>query len=159
MNSTFAACPVPAATGVFRVVATHQLATGEPGDSAGLCYVRLPKLVREVVARAGIGTDDIDWVVPPDAGAAAWRIVGKLLGIPMDRLWQNSTGVLRPGQRVLLVMAGHELPWRATILEVAELLPVCAPAGVCLSTGPDKCLPRGLPAVCICVTDEPEGSI
>ncbi|MCK2244243.1 MULTISPECIES: 3-oxoacyl-[acyl-carrier-protein] synthase III C-terminal domain-containing protein [unclassified Crossiella] len=157
-SSGAAACRVSATTAAFRVVATHQVAESELDESVGLFFALLPKLVREVLAKAAIGTDDIDWVVPQNTRSSAWTIVGKLLGIPMDRLWQStfgelghavsadnivnlsaliSSGALRAGQRVLLVMAGQ-----ATILEVTELLPVCAPAGACLSIGPDKCLIR-----------------
>jgi 3-oxoacyl-[acyl-carrier-protein] synthase-3 len=84
---------------------------------------------------------DIDWVVPQNTNSKAWQILSRLVGIDHRRVWLPtlpdvghvisadnvinlaslvSSGQLRAGQRVLLLMAGFGLNWQAVVLEATE---------------------------------------
>lgn len=135
--------PAPGTRGL-RLVATHQITNGglhtaSDDESVGTFFSYVPLLVRQTLARAGLTTADIDWVVPQNTNRHAWRIVAGLLGIDHERVWQRTlpdvahaisadniinlsslleSAELRPGQRILLTMAGHGLNWQATVVEV-----------------------------------------
>ncbi|MER5698831.1 3-oxoacyl-[acyl-carrier-protein] synthase III C-terminal domain-containing protein [Streptomyces mirabilis] len=141
-----AACLVSADPGRFRVVASHQITNGglhaaSNDETVGLFFSYIPNLVRQTLDRASLSIADIDWVVPQNTNHTAWTIAARLLGIDADRVCQPTlgevghaisadnvinlsalldTGALRPGQHVLLVMAGHGLNWQATVLQATE---------------------------------------
>ncbi|MFF2518947.1 3-oxoacyl-[acyl-carrier-protein] synthase III C-terminal domain-containing protein [Streptomyces sp. NPDC058086] len=141
-----AACLVSATAGRFRVVAWHQITNGglhaaSDDETVGLFFSYVPNLVRQTLDRAGLDISDIDWVVPQNTNHNAWTIAARLLGVNRDRVCQTTlgeighaisadniinlsalldTGTVRPGQHVLLVMAGHGLNWQATILQATE---------------------------------------
>lgn len=141
-----AACVVGREPAAFRLISAHQITNGglvQASDDervgAYFSYTRL--LVTEALARAGLQAGDLAWVVPQNTNRAAWQIMARVLGIDIERVWQPSlpdvghvtaadnlinlvalvdSGRLRPGERVLLLMAGHGLNWQSVILEATE---------------------------------------
>jgi 3-oxoacyl-[acyl-carrier-protein] synthase-3 len=141
-----AACLVSATAGRFRIVASHQITNGglhaaSDDETVGVFFSYVPNLVRQTLDRAGLAIGEIDWVVPQNTNHHAWTIAARLLGIDHDRVCQAmlgetghaisadnivnlsallDTGAVRPGQYLLLVMAGHGLNWQCTILRATE---------------------------------------
>lgn len=141
-----AACVVSVERGELRLLASHQITNGglhaaSDDETVGVFFSYVPRLVRQTLERAGLTIDDIDWVIPQNTNRSAWEVAARLLGIDYGRVWQRTlpetghvtsadnlinlaalldAGAARPGQRLLLVMAGHGLNWQATILEVTE---------------------------------------
>jgi 3-oxoacyl-[acyl-carrier-protein] synthase-3 len=143
-----AACVVSRAPAAFRLVTAHQItnggllgAIGDETVGAYFSYVRL--LIDETLRRGALTPADIAWVIPQNTNRSAWRILSRLIGIDHARVWQSSlpdvahvisadnvinlaelasSGLLRPRQRVLLLVAGHGLNWQSVILEATEAL-------------------------------------
>ncbi|WP_189077419.1 3-oxoacyl-[acyl-carrier-protein] synthase III C-terminal domain-containing protein [Mangrovihabitans endophyticus] len=141
-----AACVVSAAPPGLRLVAAHQITNGglhaaTDDESVGTFFSYVPRLVRDCLSRAGLTIGDIDWVVPQNTNHNAWQILARLLGVDPSKVWQKSlpetahaisadniinlkslrnAGRIRPGERILLVMAGHGLNWQAVVLEATE---------------------------------------
>lgn len=139
-----AACVVSSKSGGLRVLASHQITNGglhsaSDDETVGVFFSYVPRLVRQTLERAGLTMADIDWVVPQNTNRGAWAVVARQLVIEQDRVWQSTLAdvahvtsadniinlaalldadVVQPGQRLLLVMAGHGLNWQATVLEV-----------------------------------------
>lgn len=139
-----AACLVSADPRALRLVSAHQITNGglhaaTNDETVGSFFSYVPRLVRQTVERAGLSASDLDWVVPQNTNHHAWRIAAQVLGIDYGRVWQGTlpdaghaisadniinlkallaTGQVRPGERILLVMAGHGLNWQAVLLEV-----------------------------------------
>ena len=93
--------------------------------------------VGAVCARAGIGRDEIDWIVPHQANARIIEAATRRLGLPLDRFYLNldryantsaasipialdemeTNGLLRRGQRVMTIGFGAGLTYGANYLE------------------------------------------
>lgn len=140
---------ISSATRALRLISAHQITNGglheATGDeAAGTFFSYMPRLVREAAARAGIGVGDLDWVVPQNANQHIWRVVARVLGIDHERIWQPTladtghaisadniinleallaSGRVRPGDRIMLVIAGYGLNWQSVLLEATEELP------------------------------------
>ncbi|HUH06638.1 MAG TPA: beta-ketoacyl-ACP synthase III [Egibacteraceae bacterium] len=98
---------------------------------------RMTDSSRRVLDAAGIGIDDVDWLVPHQANARIMTAVADRLGIPPERCvsnvarYGNTTGAsiplalaegdLRPGQRILLTSFGAGLSWGSALLVWPEL--------------------------------------
>jgi 3-oxoacyl-[acyl-carrier-protein] synthase-3 len=132
--------------GELRLLASHQITNGglhaaSDDETVGVFFSYVPRLVRQTLERAGLTVADIDWVIPQNTNRSAWEVAARLLGIDHGRVWQSTlaetghvtsadnlinlaalldAGLVRPGQRLLLVMAGHGLNWQATILEATQ---------------------------------------
>ena len=138
-----AACLVGREPVGLRIRACHHITNGglaQAGDdeTVGSYFAYMHRLIRETLAKAALTADDIDWVVTQNTHEKTWAILGRLLGIPEDKVWFPSirevghvisgdnvvnlrmlldSGRLLPGQRVLLTMAGFGLNWQSLILE------------------------------------------
>jgi 3-oxoacyl-(acyl-carrier-protein) synthase III len=117
---------------------------------------RVPKLVHEVTARAGLSLEDIDLIIFHQANRIMLRQLAELLRIPESKLFTNveryantaaasipialdeavKSGRLNHGQHVLLVGFGAGLSWSALCLRwhgtsharaVPDPLLACAP--------------------------------
>jgi 3-oxoacyl-[acyl-carrier-protein] synthase-3 len=141
-----AACMVTRNPSGLRLVTAHQITNGglseaSDDETVGTYFSYVHRLVRETLLRAGLAPGDIDWVVPQNTNQTAWQILARLIGIDYQRVWLPSlpdvghvisadnvinlaslvgSGQLRPGQRVLLLMAGFGLNWQSVILEATE---------------------------------------
>ena len=131
--------------GSFRLIASHQITNGGLGradddETIGTYFSYTHRAITETLAKAGMTTADLAWVVAQNTTEKAWTVLGGLLGIPTDRVWAPSqpdvghvisadnmfnltelgrSGRLRPGDRILLVMAGFGLNWQCTVLEAS----------------------------------------
>jgi 3-oxoacyl-[acyl-carrier-protein] synthase III len=138
-----AACTVSRAAGRFRLMAAHHITNGAlaqatDDETVGSYFSFTHRLIAETLARAQLAATDLDWVVPQNTNENAWRVLGPLLGIDAGRVWSPSladvghvisgdnvvnlvslleAGLLRPGHRLLLPMAGFGLNWQALVLE------------------------------------------
>lgn len=141
-----AACVVTREQGPFRLRAAHQITNGAlaratDDETVGTYFAFTHRLVAEALARAGLEPGEVDWVVPQNTNENAWRVLGPLVGIDPAKVWFPSladvghvisgdnvvnlvalleAGVLRPGDKLLLVMAGFGLNWQAVVLEAEE---------------------------------------
>jgi 3-oxoacyl-[acyl-carrier-protein] synthase-3 len=141
-----AACVVSRATNAFRLVTAHQVTNGAlaqatDDETVGTYFSFTHRLVSEALAKAGLVPGDIDWVVPQNTNENAWRVLGPMLGIDVGRVWFPTlrdvghvisgdnvvnlaslveAGELRPGDRLLLVMAGFGLNWQCVVLQATE---------------------------------------
>jgi 3-oxoacyl-[acyl-carrier-protein] synthase III len=129
--------------GALRLVASHQITNGglaqaTDDETVGSYFSYMTRLIRETLARAGRAVGELDWVVTQNTNEKAWAILARVIGLPLDRvvfptlpdaghvisadpvlnlIALTESGSLRPGQLVLLVMAGFGLNWQATVLE------------------------------------------
>jgi len=139
------ACVVSHRPAGYRLLAAHHLTNGamvSAGDdeTVGAYFTYTHRLVTELLAKAGLGTEDIDWVVPQNTDVKAWQIVARLLRMDPAKVrtpsladvahvisgdniinlsWLEERDVVQPGQRVLLTMAGYGMNWQGVILERA----------------------------------------
>ncbi len=104
----------------------------------GSYFAYTHKAVSETLAKAGLQPGDINWVVSQNTTERAWHVLCRMLGIDVSRVWAPSmadaghvisadniinlaelqkSGRLRPGDRVLLAMAGFGMNWQCAVLE------------------------------------------
>jgi 3-oxoacyl-[acyl-carrier-protein] synthase-3 len=143
-----AACVVSREPAAFRLVTAHQITNGglaQAGDdeTVGTYFSYVHRLIEQTLDRAGLAAAELDWVVPQNTHRTAWQILARLAGIDHARVWQPSlpdvghvisadnivnlaslvgSGQVRPGQRLLLLMAGFGLNWQSVVLEATEAL-------------------------------------
>ena len=97
----------------------------------------LVDVAREVMAEAGIGIDDVDWLIPHQANIRIIQATGKRLGVPVDKviatvgLHGNTSaasiplaldlavrdGRIQRGHKILLEGVGGGFTWGAALLE------------------------------------------
>jgi 3-oxoacyl-[acyl-carrier-protein] synthase-3 len=138
-----AACVVSRAGGPFRLVAAHQITNGGLGqasddETVGSYFGYMHKAVTQTLAKAHLQPGQIAWVVSQNTTPRAWHVLCRMLGIAQDRVWSPSmpdvghviaadnminlaelldSGRLRPGDLLLLPMAGFGMNWQCVILE------------------------------------------
>jgi 3-oxoacyl-[acyl-carrier-protein] synthase-3 len=96
----------------------------------------VPKLAQDVLAAAGLAMDDIDMVVPHQANAFMLESLRKRMKIPAERFFIDvhdigntvsatipialvtaaGRGLLKPGNRIMLLGFGVGLSWAGTLL-------------------------------------------
>jgi 3-oxoacyl-[acyl-carrier-protein] synthase-3 len=95
-------------------------------------------VIREALKRAGLGVDEVDWIVPHNVSLRSWEILLGSLRIPMSKLYaanigrrghniaadhivnladMEAEGLLQAGQRLLLFNFGFGAHWSTIILE------------------------------------------
>jgi 3-oxoacyl-[acyl-carrier-protein] synthase-3 len=137
------ACLVSRERTGYRLVTAHGITNGalaqaSDDETVGSYFNYTHRLIMETLARASLRMDDIDWVVPQNTNQIAWQILCRLLKFDYERVFYPSMTdvghiissdnvvnmarlekerVVRPGSRLLLVMAGFGLNWQAVILE------------------------------------------
>jgi len=138
-----AAWRVSAAPAGLRIVACHQLTNGALGsasddETVGSFFSHALAAIRGVLDKARLRLEDVQWIVPQNTHAGAWKIVAGLLPFDPQRICFPAlaeTGhvisadnlinlkslldadAVRPGDRVLLFMAGYGLNWQCVLLE------------------------------------------
>ncbi|MEB3196334.1 MAG: 3-oxoacyl-[acyl-carrier-protein] synthase III C-terminal domain-containing protein [Candidatus Sericytochromatia bacterium] len=138
-----AACWVGREPRGYRLVATHALTNGAlaqatDDETVGSYFGYTHRLVTELLRKADMRADDLDWVVPQNTHVKTWEVLSRLLRIPLERVYFDSigevahiissdnvvnllklenSGRIQSGQRLLLLMAGFGLNWQGTILE------------------------------------------
>ena len=98
----------------------------------------LDEVAREVVAKAGLAMEQVDWLIPHQANVRILEATGKRLGLPPEKLivtvdkHGNTSaasvplaldlavrdGRIRPGQKVLLEGVGGGFTWGAVLVEM-----------------------------------------
>jgi len=98
----------------------------------------VPRLIDEIVAKAGITLDDVDYLIPHQANIRIIDFISKKKGIPKERFLLNldrfgntaaasvglvldenlKSGVLKPGHRVLMMGFGGGLSWGGILLQL-----------------------------------------
>lgn len=143
-----AACVVSREPAAFRVLTVHQITNGGMGqagddETVGSYFAYTHRLFLETLGRAGLTAADVDWVVTQNTNDKAWRVLARMLGVDFGKVFFSSmpdvghiisadnivnlaelvaSGQVRPGQRVVLVMAGFGLNWQCAVLEATELV-------------------------------------
>ncbi|HWB70604.1 MAG TPA: 3-oxoacyl-[acyl-carrier-protein] synthase III C-terminal domain-containing protein [Egibacteraceae bacterium] len=138
-----AACVVSRAPGAYRLVGAHHISNGamvDAGDdeTVGSYFTYTHRLVTELLAKTGLSPADVDWVLPQNTHVKTWQILSRLLRIDAARVfcaslpdvahvisgdnlvnlaYLHDAGLARPGDTLLLVMAGYGMNWQALILE------------------------------------------
>lgn len=97
---------------------------------------RLEEVSREVLAKAGLTTADVDWFIPHQANQRIIDAVGDRLGVPAEKCYVNidrygntsaasipialdeavREGRVKPGQVVLMAAFGAGLTWAASVV-------------------------------------------
>lgn len=98
----------------------------------------IPQCVNALVQKAGITTDDIDWVVCHQANVRILDASIRRLGMPAEKFYRNldryantsaasiplaldemrENGLLQSGQKMILVGFGGGLTWAGVYMEV-----------------------------------------
>ena len=138
-----AACVVSREPAAYRLLAAHHITNGamvgaDDDETVGSYFAYTHRLVSELLARAGLTVDDVDWVVPQNTDAKAWQILSRLLHIDAERVFCASLpdvahvisgdnivnlsylgdrATVAPGERLLLTMAGYGMNWQGVLLE------------------------------------------
>lgn len=138
-----AACIVSTEPAGYRLIATHAvtngaLSTASDDETVGSFFNYSHRTIQDVLAKAGLTIDDIDWIVPQNTNNVAWQILARLLSFDVERVYQptlaevghvisgdniinlkhlTDRGLATRGQKLLLFMAGYGLNWQAVILE------------------------------------------
>jgi 3-oxoacyl-[acyl-carrier-protein] synthase-3 len=138
-----AACIVSCAPGGFRLVASHAVTNGAmvratDEETVGFYFSYTYQAIQDVLRRARRSIGDIAWIVPQNTHRKAWKILSRLLGFDHDRVYAPTIAeighmisgdnivnlkrlvddaVVRPGELVLMSMAGYGLNWQCVILE------------------------------------------
>ena len=137
------ACVVSTKKSGYRIVATHAITNGAlaqatDDETVGSYFSYTHRTFTEVVEKAGMILQDIDWVIPQNTNINAWNILARLLGINVDKVYfktikkcghiissDNIANLIelekenkvKSGDKLLLFMAGFGLNWQAVILE------------------------------------------
>lgn len=140
-----AACIASFAPSGFRLLGHHAQTNGAMAEASddqavGSYFSYAFKVIRDALIKSGLGIDDIDWIVPQNTNSKAWQILSRLLGFDYARVYFPTIedvghvisgdniinlsrllgeGKIKPGERVLLFMAGYGLNWQCVILEKA----------------------------------------
>lgn len=138
-----AACVVSTEEKGFRLVATHALTNGalaqaNDDETVGSYFSYTHRLLTELFDKASLTMNEIDWIIPQNTNANAWVILSRLLGTEFEKVYFKSIqevghiissdnivnlakiendNLVKPGQKLLLFMAGFGLNWQAVILE------------------------------------------
>ncbi len=92
---------------------------------------------RTVLERNGLGPQDVAWLLPHQANMRIMAAVAKALKIPVEKVYINvdrlgnmsgatipiglaemdAKGLLKPGDRLLMVAFGGGLTWAATLVQ------------------------------------------
>jgi len=106
-----------------------------------VCCEQAVETVRKGAGVAGLGLDDLDWVMPDLSNRMFWRTFSGLSGVPKEKVCldlmlerghnfgtdalmalehADRTGKLRPGDRCALVSIGQGAYFQSVIVEVVE---------------------------------------
>jgi 3-oxoacyl-[acyl-carrier-protein] synthase-3 len=107
---------------------------------------KMADAAQQALADAGLGLDDVDWVVPHQANQRIIDAVAERLRVPAEKVFSNvreyantgsasigialaeaiQRGLIRPGQTVLTVAFGSGFSWAASVWRVESVPPVGA---------------------------------
>jgi 3-oxoacyl-[acyl-carrier-protein] synthase-3 len=137
-----AACVVSREEAAFEYVGGHQITNGalaaaSDDETVGSFFNYTHRAIGETFSRAKVAVRDLAWVAPQNTNQKAWQILSRLLGIPGERVAMRTigeaahlisgdnivnlkdldeAGLVKPGELVLLPMAGYGMNWQCTLL-------------------------------------------
>ncbi|MGH9266764.1 MAG: 3-oxoacyl-[acyl-carrier-protein] synthase III C-terminal domain-containing protein, partial [Acidimicrobiales bacterium] len=139
-----AACVVSRQPGRYRILAAAHVTNGAmvgAGDdeTVGAYFTYTHRVVTAALDQAGVKAAELRWVVPQNTNPKAWLILARLLGLGPSTVVHAPTladaahvisadnvvnlahleasGAPRPGDTLLLTMAGFGMNWQALVLE------------------------------------------
>lgn len=138
-----AVCIVSRKESGLRLIAHHgvtngAMASASDDETVGSFFNYSYAAIKQTLDKAKLTIDDIAWIVPQNTNRTAWTILANLLGANFSQVHcptlqeyghlisgdniinlqaLEQSGQLKPGQRVLLFMAGFGLNWQCLILE------------------------------------------
>jgi 3-oxoacyl-[acyl-carrier-protein] synthase-3 len=138
-----AACLVSDQPQGYRILACHAITNGalaraNDDETVGSYFNYTHRLMEEILSKASLTSQDIQWVIPQNTNVNAWMILSRLLNIDIERVYFGSigevghiissdnivnlrklelSGQMKSGDRLLMFMAGFGLNWQATILQ------------------------------------------
>lgn len=127
----------------FRVIACHQITNGalvqaSDDEAVGTYFNYTHRLVQETVAKVNASIGDVDWIIAQNMNVKAWQILARLLPFDAERVFFASLpevghvisadnvinlkrldeeNAIRPGHKVLMIMAGYGMNWQSVLLE------------------------------------------
>ena len=137
-----AACVVSREEAAYEYVAGHQITNGalaaaSDDETVGSFFNYTHRAIQETLARSKVSSKDLAWVAPQNTNRKAWQILSRLLGIAPERVAMRTiaeaahlvsgdnvanlkslddAGLVKPGELVLLPMAGYGMNWQCTLL-------------------------------------------
>lgn len=147
-----AGCIVSRRRGGYRILGCHHLTNGamvdaDDDETVGAWFSYSHRVATELLTSVGMAPCDVAWIVPQNTHINAWTILARMLGVGPDRVVDTRVGVghmisgdnivnlaeldrrglVQPGDRLLLLMAGFGMHWSCVLLEkeadVAEANP------------------------------------
>jgi len=138
-----AACVVSTEPSGFKLIAWHGITNGalafaSDDETVGTFFNYSFAAINKVLAKASMSVKDLSWIVPQNTNRKAWQILSSLLKFDFARVYLptlpqvghvisgdniinlkhlEEQDTLRPGERVLLFMAGYGLNWQCVVLE------------------------------------------
>jgi 3-oxoacyl-[acyl-carrier-protein] synthase-3 len=127
----------------FRLIACHQISNGamaqaSDDETVGFYFNYTQRLIQEILIKAAMTIEDLDWIVAQNTNSKAWKILSALLRFPAHKvlmptlseaghvisgdnvinlLAADAANTFESGQKILMVMAGYGLNWQAVLLE------------------------------------------
>ena len=127
----------------FRVIGCHQITNGalvqaSDDEAVGTYFNYTHRLVQESLAKIDASIADIDWIIAQNMNVKAWQILARLLAFDAERVYFDSlpevghvisgdnvinlkrlddSDAIRPGEKLLMLMAGYGMNWQSVILE------------------------------------------
>lgn len=138
-----ACCVVSRKREGFKILATHAITNGAlaqatDNETVGCYFSYTHRLLTEIMEKAGVNFEELNWVVPQNTNVNAWAVLSQILGIGREKVFFESikdvghiissdnvvnlcelqkTGKIKSGDKLLLLMAGFGLNWQAVLLE------------------------------------------
>jgi len=127
----------------FRVLASRAITVGalssaSDDETVGSFFPYMHRITTEALSQIGCEVGRVDWIVPQNMNEKAWLILARSLNVPTDRVAMSTvaqyghvissdcllnlkaldeSGDLRPGQTVVVPMAGYGLNWQCVVLQ------------------------------------------
>ncbi|GAB1640691.1 3-oxoacyl-[acyl-carrier-protein] synthase III C-terminal domain-containing protein [Krasilnikovia sp. MM14-A1259] len=137
-------CVVSRAPGRFGLLSVRHVTNGALAEAiddevVGSYFSNTCEVVRQACDEVKMAPGEADWLVPQNTDVRAVEILGRLLGLPEQRLHRpatgrlghviagdnlinlaelDATGALTPGQRLVLPVAGYGMNFQCAVLQV-----------------------------------------
>lgn len=138
-----AACVLSRKPGRLKIIDCHHLSNGamaraNDDETAGFYFNYTHRVLTEILHRNHLALDDIAWIVPQNTNIKAWEVLasilrfdyGKVLTPTREQIGHCISGdniinlkvaddenMFKPGDKILLPMAGFGLNWSCVLLE------------------------------------------
>jgi 3-oxoacyl-[acyl-carrier-protein] synthase-3 len=143
-----AACTVSRVHGRYKMIAAHAITNGAMAEASdeeamGSFFSYSHQVITIALQKARLSISDIDWVSAQNTNSKAWQILSRLLKLEYNKVFYGTQrdighmisgdnianllrleqeGAVKPGQKILLLMAGLGLNWQCLILERTDVL-------------------------------------